>query len=58
MATSVSLRLYLEIQSLETVQRDLYKVQIPEVRVTGRGELEYFCEDIHKGNWVEVLFLC
>ena len=24
----------------------------------GKNFIEYFCIDIHKGNWPEVLFLC
>lgn len=42
MATSETLGLYPEIQSLETVQPGLHRVQIPKVTVTGRGDLEIF----------------
>jgi hypothetical protein len=24
----------------------------------GENFIEYFCIDVHKGNWAEVLFLC
>jgi hypothetical protein len=26
--------------------------------LVGKNFIEYFCTDIHKGNWSEVLFLC
>ena len=26
--------------------------------LVGKNFIEYFCIDVHKGNWSEVLFLC